>query len=123
MSKTVIKESNIHGQGLFSLIPISKNEKITDYIGEEMSYRDFLDKYGKYKENCLNTYRMRRINKIIVAKHEPFKSMNLVNYVNESKEPNCILKRKALYSIRDINADEELTIRYPADYNRNYEFN
>ncbi len=120
MSKTIIKESDIHGQGLFSLISISKNEKITDYIGEEMSYRDFLDKYGSYKDNCLNTYRMKRINKIIVAKHEPFKTTNLVNYINESQEPNCILKRRALYSLREINADEELTIRYPADYNRNY---
>ncbi len=33
---------------------------------------------------------MKRINKIIVAKNEPFRSKNLTNYVNESNKPNCI---------------------------------
>jgi SET domain-containing protein len=115
-----IKKSNIHGNGLFSLTPIQKNIKICDYIGEEMSYTDFLSKYGNYKKNCLNTYRMRRINKIIVAKEEPYKTQNLVNYINESDNPNCILKKRALYSLQDINKNEELTIKYPNDYYREW---
>ena len=112
-----ILPSAIHGVGLFSLTSISKNEKITDYIGEEMTLKEFKERYGSYKENCLNTYRMKRLNRIIVAKNYP---ENVVNYINESKEPNCILKKRALYAVRDICAGEELTISYPKDYKRDW---
>jgi SET domain-containing protein len=119
MSKTIIKSSNIHGLGLFSLTDIERNSKIADYYGEEMSYKDFLNQYGTYKQNCLNTYRLRRTHKILVAKQEPYKSQNLVNFINEDyHNPNCILKRRALYALRDIKSNEELTLRYPKDYNR-----
>jgi hypothetical protein len=112
--------SSIDGVGLFSLIPITKNKKITDYIGKEMSLTEFSKRYGPYKENCLNTYRMKRVNKIIVAKEEPHLSNNLVNYINESVNPNCVLKKRALYSLQDIPIGTELTLRYPVDYCRNY---
>jgi hypothetical protein len=60
---------------------------------------------------------MRRIWKIIVAKEEPFKSENIVNFINEG-EANCVLKNKALYALSNINKDEELLLRYPVNYNR-----
>lgn len=119
MISVVVKPSPIHGLGVFTTDPILKNTKITDYIGEEMSLSEFKKRYGPYKDNCLNTYRMKRINRIIVAKDYPD---NLVNYVNESITPNCILKGRGLYSLRDIKEGEELTILYPKDYKREYSF-
>lgn len=74
-------------------------------------------KYGSYKLNSLNTYPMRRVWKIICAKEEPYKSENIVNFINEGPS-NCILKNKALYASRDILIDEELLLKYPANYNR-----
>ena len=115
-----IKKSKIEGLGVFALENIPKGTKIADYYGKEMTLKNFKSKYGEYKLNSLNTYRMKRINKIIVAKQEPFKSKNLTNYVNESKKPNCILKKRALYTLNDIKKDEELTLKYPENYNRNY---
>lgn len=116
----IINNSNIHGVGVFTQHQIKKGEKLFDYIGEEMNLKQFKEKYGDYKHNSLNTYRMKRQNKIIVAKEEPFKTLNIVNYLNESNEPNCILKHKALYSLRDIEQGEELTLKYPSDYFRDY---
>jgi SET domain-containing protein len=115
-----IKKSKIEGLGVFALENIPKGTKIADYYGKEMTLKNFKSKYGEYKLNSLNTYRMKRINKIIVAKQEPFKSKNLTNYVNESKKPNCILKKRALFTLNDIKKDEELTLKYPENYNRNY---
>jgi SET domain-containing protein len=66
--KTEIRPSNIEGVGLFSLTSIPKSVKIADYIGEEMTLKEFKERYGKYRDNCLNTYRMKRQKKIIVAK-------------------------------------------------------
>ena len=111
------KESPIHGVGVFAGNNIVKGQKICDYSGIEMCWKDFRDKYGPYKLNSLNTYPMRRIWKIIVAKEEPFKSENIVNFINEG-EANCVLKNKALYALSNINKDEELLLRYPVNYNR-----
>ena len=115
-----IKNSNIEGLGLYATQSYKSNTKLVDYIGEEMSLRDFREKYGKYKSNSLNTYRMKRINRIIVAKEQPYLSTNIVNSINESNTPNCILKKKALYTLTDIQAGDELTLKYPKDYCRKY---
>lgn len=115
-----VKKSSIHGLGVFATQDIKQKEKLFDYIGNEMSLKEFREKYGKYKNNSLNTYRMKRLNKIIVAKEEPFFSNNLVNYVNESIMPNCVLRNRALYSLRAIKKGEELTLQYPKDYCRDY---
>ncbi len=85
-----IKESPIQGLGLFTSNPIKKNVRICDYIGIEMTLKEFKQQYGAYKNNSLNTYLLKRINKILVAKDIPD---NLVNYINESITPNCVLKK------------------------------
>jgi SET domain-containing protein len=115
-----IKKSKIEGLGVFALVDITKGTKISDYYGKEMTLKNFKQKYGEYKHNSLNTYRMKRINRIIVAKNEPYKSKNLTNYINESNNPNCILKKRALYALKDIKGGKELTLLYPENYNRNY---
>ena len=113
------KNSDIHGVGVFAANNIPKNTKICDYIGIEMSWNEFLNKYGSYKLNSLNTYPMRRIWKIIVAKEQPYKSENLVNFITEGP-PNCILKNRCLYASKDILIDEELLLKYPNDYFRTW---
>ena len=90
-----IRASNIHGLGVFSNIYIHQATIIAVYLGEEMSWKDFTTKYGPYKENSLNTYPMRRVWKILVAKEELYKSQNIVNFINEG-EPNCVLKKTSL---------------------------
>jgi SET domain-containing protein len=115
-----VRPSLINGVGLFTTKDIKKGEKLFDYIGEEMSLKEFREKFGEYKSNSLNTYRMKRINRIIVAKNEPFLSSNLVNFINESLNPNCVLKKRALYSLKNISKGDELTLLYPKDYCRNY---
>ena len=63
-----IKKSDIDGLGVFAKKDIVKGTKISDYYGKEMKWKTFKNKYGDYKSNSLNTYPMRRIWKIIVAK-------------------------------------------------------
>lgn len=116
----IIKESPIHGVGVFTDEPIKKGSKIYNYIGEEMTLAEFKKRYDRYATNSLNTYKMKRINRIIVAKEEPYRSENKVNFINESIDPNCILKKRHLFALRDIEAGEELTLKYPNDYFRMY---
>jgi len=118
--KYEIKPSSIEGLGVFALTELKKNEFICPYLGEEMTWTEFKNRYGNYKDNCLNTYPMRRIWRIIVAKEEPYKSDNVVNYINEGDTANVVLKNKSLYSLRSIEVGEELLLNYPKDYKRNW---
>lgn len=114
-----IKKSTIDGVGVFAKVDIPKGTKISDYYGKKMKWKTFKRKYGDYKSNSLHTYPMRRIWEILVAKEEPYKSRNLVNYINEKRgKSNCELKAKALYAKRNIRKGEELLLEYPNDYNR-----
>lgn len=114
-----VKNSPVEGLGVFATADIAAGTKIADYYGKEMTWRDFKAKYGEYKTNSQYSYPMRRIWKILVAKEEPYFTMNLVNYINESpKKTNSELKKRALYAIKDIKKGEELFLQYPKDYNR-----
>ena len=116
-----IKESPIQGVGVFAKEVLKKGTKIADYYGEEMSWKDFKNKYGDYKSNSLNTYPMRRIWRIIVAKEEPYKSNNITNFINEDRENiNVELKKRALYAKENIQKNTELLLNYPKDYNRTW---
>jgi hypothetical protein len=115
-----VKPSSIEGNGLFTNIDFKAGEKIVNYFGKEMTLKEFKTIYGEYKLNSLHTYRMKRINKIIVAKEEEYITANLINYMNESNTPNCVLKKRALYALTDVPANTELTLKYPSDYFRNY---
>ena len=114
-----IKQSPVDGLGVFASQDIKKNTKICDYYGKEMTWQEFKERYGSYKESSLNTYPMRRQWKILVAKEEPYKTENVVNYINEALEANVVLKKRALYAKRDIKQGEEFFLSYPKDYNRN----
>jgi SET domain-containing protein len=118
--KYEIRPSPIQGNGVFANQEIFKNEVICEYYGLEMSWREFRQLYGLYKNNSLNTYPQRRIWKIIVAKEEPFLTQNPVNYINEGISPNVYLKNKLLYAFKNIEIGEELLLKYPKDYNRDY---
>ena len=114
-----IKKSKIEGLGVFAKKDIIKGSKIADYYGKEIKWKTFTKKYGKYKNNSLHTYPMRRIWKILVAKEEPYKSENITNYINEIPgKSNCELKMRALYAKKNIKKGEELLLDYPKDYNR-----
>lgn len=43
-----------------------------------------------------------------------------MTYINESAEPNVHLKSRVLLTTRAIEAGEEITLKYPDLYNRDY---
>jgi SET domain-containing protein len=100
-----VKESVIHGVGLFTNVDVRKG-KLYDYEGTEM-------KWSEYSGNHRNTYSLRRIGKIMVGVEN-----NPCQYLNTSPDANCILKKRALYALRDICAGEELTLQ---KYYKRYE--
>ena len=81
-----IKQSQIHGKGLFTTVDLKKGQKIYDYEGVEMPWKD-------YKGDYRNTYSLRRVNKIIVGSQ-----LNPCQWLNQSEDANVVLKCRALYA-------------------------
>ena len=110
--------SPTHGIGVFASVDLKNNQKICDYIGDELTLKQFKELYG---DDTRYTYSMKRINKVLSAKK--YLTSNLPNYINESLTPNVILKKRALYTLHPISAGQELFLRYPTNYPRDYVLN
>lgn len=115
-----LKPSRVHGKGVFAKKSILKGTRIADYWGKEMKWSTFKKRYGPYSSHSLHTYPMRRVWKIMVAKDPPYRDQNVANFMNERNPPNCELKKRGLYSLRDISAGEELFLLYPTQYLREW---
>ena len=108
-----LKQSPIHGLGIFAKQTIPKNTKLGRYTGDHYTLKEFKAKYGKDISHC---YVSRRTNLIICAKEK----RNFMTYINESKDPNVFLKSFVLITHRVINEGEELFLHYADDYPRDY---
>lgn len=112
----VIK-SQIHGQGVVALEPISPNTKITEYAGEIISMLEADKREIKNSKKGL-TYIFEYDDKTCIDGEV---LGNQSRYINHSCEPNCDVIRKAgkifFYSNRLINPGEELTVDYAYDKN------
>ena len=110
-----IRESSIHGVGIFTTRKIAKGERIGEYTGTEMLYKDFKLQYG---DDFTHTYVKKIRYKpwlIRVAKDD---MRNFCTYINDGvygqsvPNVNVILKSWWLYACQDIQPGEELLLRY-----------
>lgn len=88
--------STIHGTGLFAKSRLEKGLHIGTYDGPEAK-RD--GKYVLWVHYDDGTVEARR-------------GMNLLRYMNHDDEPNAELDGFDVYTLRSIEADEEITINY-----------
>lgn len=108
-----IDKSPIAGMGVFATQDIPAGVKLADYEGEEMSLKDFKTQYGN---DISKTYSLRRINRIISGKN----NSNWYHMINESNTPNVCYKRRGVYTLCTIKEGEEMFLKYPKRYIRNY---
>lgn len=112
-----IRESPIHGLGVFAKEDIAPNFCIGPFEGIEYSLKEFKTLYGK---DTRYTYQLGRLNKILSAKEK----RNWITYMNEGAPINCVLKKRACWSSTAILKGQELflhydkkgIIKYPRDY-------
>lgn len=123
----IIKKFNDKGFGLESLKYIPKGTFICEYAGEiltkqEAQKRDLENQeFGKMNYIfCLNEIKLKS-NEKIQTFIDPSVKGNIGRYLNHSCEPNCdiisvrcssVIPKLAIFSNRDIKAQEELTFSY-----------
>jgi SET domain-containing protein len=110
---TYVAPSPLHGYGLFAAMDIRKGKRIADYKGIEMTLREFKELYGS---DTRFTYSLRRENKVINGKDFD----NPSHYCNESNEPTVKCRLRGLYTLVNVKKGQELLLRYPSYYPRDY---
>jgi len=102
-----LKKSEIHGRGVFANKNIHKEELIEKIPYIEFNREDQIEDFKKYSFGLTN-------GKLCVM-------TSYSSFLNHSEEPNAVIKNNKndeylyLYSLRDIDKDEEITICYSKD--------
>lgn len=92
-----VKNSNIHGKGLFALKNIKKDQLIGHFKGKKTS------KTSAYV--------------LWIDTHHSIEVEGLLKYINHSKQPNaCYYDDLTVVALKDINKDEEITHDYGDDW-------
>lgn len=112
-----VRESNIHGKGVFAVKDISKGKKIIEYTGERISWKVAVDRHPHDPTQPNHTFYFGlEDGSTIDAKFGGNEAM----WINHSCKPNCqSLEEDAgkktkvfLYAKKNIKAGEELFYDY-----------
>lgn len=106
-----VRDSNLHGNGLFTTVDIPKDSIICVIEGEVIDE----DECVRREEEEDNVYIFWNGDNYIDTSKNP-----LLKNINHNCEPNCYVEDRNEYSLfliaeRDIQAGEELTIDYAYD--------
>ncbi|MGQ9798292.1 MAG: SET domain-containing protein [Ignavibacterium sp.] len=110
--KIIVKDSNVHGKGIFTQVPINKDQRILLIEGEVINAAECIRRENE--ENNVYIF-WKDDNTYIDAS-----STEKIKYINHSCNPNCYIDEDEngsliLVALRDIQPNEELTIDYGYD--------
>lgn len=120
-----VKNSKIHGHGVFATRDIKKNTKIIQYIGEKVLRVEGNKRSEQRIKNYLNSNKtgsvyIFELNKKYDIDGSP--KYNKARYINHSCSPNCevdIIKDEIwIYSIKNIKNGEELSYDYGYSFDK-----
>jgi len=103
--KTEIRESPIHGRGIFAMAPIAKGETVAVKGGHVMTAREWEDVEPNLGSSEVQIDDDLFIGPVTVAERD-----GAMVYTNHSCEPNIAIRGQIVFvAMRDIAAGEELT--------------
>ena len=120
-----IKNSKIHGSGVFAKKNIKKNQKIIQYIGEKITRKEGDRRSEKRLKKYLNSsltgsVYIFELNKKYDIDGSPL--YNKARYINHSCDPNCEVDIKNnqiwISSIKNIKKGEELSYDYGYSFDK-----
>ena len=120
-----IKNSKIHGTGVFATKDIAKGTQIIEYVGDKITKQEGDKRSAKRIKNFLNSEETGSV--YIFELNEKydidgFTSYNKAKYINHSCSPNCevdiINNRIWISSIKKIKSGEELGYDYGYDFDK-----
>ena len=122
-----VKNSKIHGHGVFATKNIKKDTRIIQYIGEKVSRKEGNRRSDLRIKKYLNSNKtgsvyIFELNKKFDIDGSP--NYNKARYINHSCDPNCEVTGAGLkvwvYAIKDINRGEEFSYDYGFSFDEDY---
>jgi uncharacterized protein len=109
----LVRDSTVHGRGVFATRRIEKGERIIEYLGERVSHDEADRRYEVKDENDSHTFLFIVDSKTVI---DAGTEGNDARFFNHSCDPNCesvVQKRRVfIEAMRTIEAGEEMTYDY-----------
>jgi SET domain-containing protein len=111
--RIAVRRSGVHGKGVFALEPIAAGERLIEYKGERISWKEALRRHPHNPKEPNHTFYFALDGgKVIDGKVDG----NSARWINHSCAPNCeaeeIDGHVYVHALRDIEGDEELFYDY-----------
>ena len=120
-----VKNSRVHGKGLYATIDIKKGKKIIEYIAEKVSKSEGDKRSERRIEKYLNSNKTGSVYIFDLNKRYDIDGSPLYNkarYINHSCDPNCevnISKGKIwIVAIKNILEGQELSYDYGYEFDK-----
>jgi SET domain-containing protein len=112
-----VKQSAVHGKGVFAIVDIAKNTKIIEYIGERISWKKAVKRHPHDPSQPTHTFYFGLDDGSVI---DALFGGNASMWINHSCKPNCKAieedvgkkSRVFLYANKNIKAGEELFYDY-----------
>lgn len=109
----IVKESPIHGRGVFALRAIAAETRIIEYCGERIDEETANERGSHDPENPFHTFFFSMESGLMIDGHV---DGNDARWINHSCAPNCETREEEeriyVFALRDIAAGEELNYDY-----------
>lgn len=107
------RNSPIHGQGVYALVPIKKGARIIEYLGERISHAEADRRYEVKVDDDGHTFLFIASNRTVI---DAGVDGNDARFINHHCDPNCetVIEGSRVFidAIRNIKAGEELGYDY-----------
>jgi len=108
-----VRNSSVHGRGVFATRRIEKGERIIEYLGERVSHKEADRRYESKAENDSHTFLFIVDSRTVI---DAGVDGNDARFFNHSCDPNCesVVEKRRVYieAIRPIEPGEEMTYDY-----------
>ena len=111
--KIQVRRSGVHGKGVFALAPIAEGERIIEYVGEVISWKEAQRRHPHNPADPNHTFYFHVDDKRVI---DAAVGGNSARWINHSCDPNCEADeqdgRIFIKALRDIKPGEELSYDY-----------
>jgi len=106
----VVRDSKIHGKGVFAARKIPEGTLVIEYDGKRLTSKQAVQRYNPSPDNPTHTFYFSLENGKVID------GGNDARWINHACEPNCEAReengRVFIYALRDIQRGEELNYDY-----------
>lgn len=111
--RVAVRNSPIHGRGVFAVNAIARGARIIEYTGERMSHAEADRRYGDLHDGSSHTMLFAATDKVVI---DATKRGGPARWINHSCAPNCEANeedgRVFIDAIRAIRPGQELSYDY-----------